>query len=156
VHFTGHAGALDMTIANPRVQILSATSAVLIADVSAKALQGPGVNGSVTLANIDLGDANTSITSAQARWENAPSTLTASGATAFGGFYAAGAALDPVTLTAPLGATTACDGYSATAGSAGSLAETGANLSPLWGGLAFLLAGLGIVGLRRRRRTHAG
>ncbi|UFS58946.1 HtaA domain-containing protein [Subtercola endophyticus] len=154
VHFTGHAGALDMTIANPRVQITSASSAVLVADVSSKALDGTTTSGAVTLAKIDLGSASaSSVTSTQARWVNASTTLTSSGAASFGGFYQAGVALDPVTLTLPLGATVACDGYSAAAGSGGSLAETGATLTPLWGGLAFLLAGMGILSLRRHRRN---
>ncbi|MEA9986974.1 HtaA domain-containing protein [Subtercola sp. RTI3] len=156
VHFTGHAGALDLAIANPRVQILSASSAVLVADVASKALQGSGVNGTVSLASIDLSSASAQVAGGRARWVDAPTTLTASGATAFGGFYTAGQALDSLTISAPLGASTNCDGYSAAAGSAGaagSLASTGADVTPLWGGLALLLVGVGILSLRRRRRT---
>ena len=89
VRFTGHGGLLDLTFANPTLRVTTPTSAVL--EVSA--------NGSrVDLAVVDLARGSTSLVNGATRIANAPVTLTAAGASAFEGYYSAGAALDPLTI----------------------------------------------------------
>ena len=88
VHFVGHAGALDVTFANPTIVVHSASSATLM------------VNGS-SFAALNLAAASKSTGSGgEVTWSGVPATLTASGAAAFAGFYSAGEALDSLTFTA--------------------------------------------------------
>jgi hypothetical protein len=148
VTFTGHAGKLDLTIANPSIQVNGPGSASLIAHVTSKALSGPGVDATVTLATLALPDgvvADGSIT-----WSDASATLTAAGAQAFGGFYQAGVALDPVSFSFPLGEAVPCDAYSDSS-EAAKLARTGAGVDALWVALALMLAGGVVLTVRRRR-----
>ncbi len=146
MHFTGHSGALDLTLSNPRVRV-TGSSAQLILDVSSKGFNGsPDVNASgVNFATLSLSDASTSGSSIS--WTNAPATLTSAGAEAFAGFYAAGDALDPVSIRFPLGAEVPCD--SSTDG----LATTGAepDFAGLGIGALLLVAGLALTVIRRRR-----
>lgn len=148
VNFTGHAGKLDLTIANPRVQLTSASSGVLIADVTSKALQGADVNAAgIALATLNLADGSSWSSANSVGWDSVPATLTAAGATAFGGFYQAGAALDDVAFTFPLGAEVAC-----TAATSGPLASTGLQgyESALLLGLVLFVGGAGVLMARRR------
>lgn len=105
VHFTGHRGAdgeheLDLTLSSPTVRI-SGGAGTLHADLRSRdrasgefteATQVPLA--ALDLSGAALGDAPTLALT------DVPATLTAEGATAFGGFYAAGDPLDPLTLTA--------------------------------------------------------
>ncbi|ONK14830.1 HtaA domain-containing protein [Streptomyces sp. MP131-18] len=105
VHFTGHrkddgSHELDLTISNPTVRI-AGDSGTLHADMRSKE-RGTGVvteTAQVPLADLDLtgvdlrGGTSIAVT-------GIPATLTAEGAAAFAGYYRAGDALDPVTLTA--------------------------------------------------------
>ncbi len=151
VHFTGHDGALDLTVANPRVRITSPSSAVLVVDVHSKALSGPDVDAKgVTFATLALSSGSARTSGGTVSFSSVPATLTASGATAFAGFYSAGEVLDPVTVTLPLGAETECD-----ATTSGELASTGATLPALWLPAALLALGAGLVVLRRVRRPAA-
>ena len=116
VHFESHpmqtpsgkAYALDLTFANPRVSVTSATAGQLIFDVSGREFKDMGTVGEefhikdVPLADLRLpafttrpgdGKAVTMI------WSDAQATLTTEGARAFGGFYEAGIELDPVTFS---------------------------------------------------------
>ena len=90
VTFSGHAGALNLRLADPTVTV--------------------GANGRGTLsvvvdgsrrdfATLDLRAARVSRSGEDVTYSGAPATLTAGGASAFQGFYAAGRALDPVTFT---------------------------------------------------------
>ncbi|KQT99479.1 HtaA domain-containing protein [Sanguibacter sp. Leaf3] len=99
VNFTGHDGALDTTFENLRVRVDSPTAGVLVADARGKSFDTGGAYEllDVELATLALpapqvdGDVST--------WVSAPAALTAAGAQAFAGFYAAGSALDPVTFS---------------------------------------------------------
>lgn len=94
VRFTGHAGALDLTLSDPVVRIDSASSATLLVSV----------NGGepVEFASLDLAAATRISTETLQTWQGVPATLTDAGTAAFslGGsaFYPAGTALDPVTF----------------------------------------------------------
>ncbi len=147
VHFTGHGGQLDLTIANPRIQITGSSSAVLIADISSKQLSGGTVAVSGTIATLSLAGGSSSSTSTRVSYSGVPATLTEYGASAFGGFYSGGAALDPVSFTWPLGADVPCDTTTD-----GKLASTGADaMGGLAAALALLVLGAGAVVVRRRR-----
>ncbi|WP_411699034.1 HtaA domain-containing protein [Conyzicola sp.] len=91
VHFTGHAGVLDIDFSNPSIRVASATAGTLSVSVDG--------GDPVVIANLDLGSATTSSTATSTSFAGAPATVTAAGATAFGGFYSAGTSLDPVSFT---------------------------------------------------------
>ncbi|WP_164863675.1 HtaA domain-containing protein [Agromyces sp. LHK192] len=147
VHFTGHAGQLDLTIANPRVQV-NGGSAVLIADLSSKGMNGAaGVDASgIVIATLGLPEA--SVSGDEISWSGASATLTAAGAEAFGGFYQAGQALDPVSFSFPLGAKVPCDTTTT-----GELGATGVDLTVAWIALALLVLGGGAAFVTRRRKA---
>ena len=145
--FTGHSGLLALTLSNPRIQVYSSGSAALIANVSSKGYaDNPAVNANgVVIANLSLPRA--SVSGSTISWNGASATLTAAGARAFAGFYEAGAALDPVSFSFPLGAEVPCD-----TSTSGELAASGGE-SPygvVWMGLGMLVLGAGLVALRRR------
>ncbi|MFJ5231286.1 HtaA domain-containing protein [Kitasatospora sp. NPDC088391] len=107
VRFTGHqengTNALDLSISRPTVKA-GPDGAALYADVSSKSRQtGQTTSTSQTrladlsLAGVDLKNAGGTMT-----LSSVPATLTAAGATAFGGFYTAGTALDPLTFSVTL------------------------------------------------------
>lgn len=110
VRFTGHemngVYALDLSFTHPRVVFTSASSARLVLDVAGREFKSMDAAGEmftkkdVDFATVSLPAATAS--GSQRTWANAPVTLTAAGAEAFGGFYSAGTALDPLTLTATL------------------------------------------------------
>ena len=107
VQFTGHemegGHALNLTFLNPRITVTSATTAQLIFDVKGLKFEGMDQVGgaldmkNVVMAKVKLGSPQQS--GGTATWSNASATLTKQGAEAFGGFYEAGVALDPVTFT---------------------------------------------------------
>ena len=85
VRFTGHAGALDLTFSDPRVDVRAQTLSMVVTGV-----------GRVTIATLDLPKPTKK--GGATRYSNASATLTAAGAAAFDGYYAAGEPLDPVSL----------------------------------------------------------
>ncbi|WP_395360305.1 HtaA domain-containing protein [Streptomyces sp. YH02] len=105
VHFTGHRKAdgtneLDLTISRPRVRIQGG-SGTLYADVASKA-KGSGrttVSSQVPLATLDVGGIDMRGGGSPVSLTGVPATLTAQGAGAFAGYYPAGTALDPVSLS---------------------------------------------------------
>ncbi|MFD8013631.1 HtaA domain-containing protein [Streptomyces sp. NPDC058955] len=105
VHFSGHRKAdgtneLDLTIGNPRVRIQGG-GGTLYADMTSKA-KGTGrttVRSQVPLATLNLGGVDMRGGTSPVSLANVPATLTAQGATAFAGYYPAGTALDPISLT---------------------------------------------------------
>jgi hypothetical protein len=101
VHFTGHAGALDMTFSDPRV-VLGTESGALFADVHSKSLTPGGAEDfpGVEFATLDTSGVAPVFGAESVRLDAIPTTLTAAGAEAFAGFYSAGAALDPLGVTA--------------------------------------------------------
>ncbi|AMB60186.1 HtaA domain-containing protein [Microterricola viridarii] len=111
VRFTGHGGILDLTFSNPTLSVSSASSASLTLTV----------NGSrVDFATVDLGAASRSSLNGATVFSGAPVTLTSAGAGAFQGYYPAGQALDPMTVT--IGAAAAAPG-----GNTGTVATASAN-----------------------------
>jgi hypothetical protein len=104
VHFEGHDGLLDMTFSNLRV-VRNGSAGVLVADVVAVPFESttateppPAVTYTgVELAALSGGSYATDATSAS--WSGASSSLTTAGVPAFGGFYPAATALDPVTYS---------------------------------------------------------
>ena len=103
VHFTGHGGILDLTIATPTLRIAAGGKATLLMDVRSNDTSGaPAVDakqaeigGLVAPLALDAA-AGTLAGSA------VPVTLTAPGAPAFGGFYQEGEELDPLTADVQL------------------------------------------------------
>lgn len=100
VHFTGHAGQLDLKITDPRVE-LTADGSFLYADVASKtSLEATEITQfpNVQLSAIDLTGKTPAIAGGTTTWTGLPQALTAAGAPAFAGFYASGTALDPVSF----------------------------------------------------------
>jgi hypothetical protein len=115
VHFVGHTGpptcattyapCLDITVARPRLEITEG-SAVLVADVTSKDDQTHAMESfpAVELVTLDLSGSDPVLAGGALSASDVPTALTAAGAEAFAGFYAAGAAFDPLSLSADLGA----------------------------------------------------
>lgn len=105
VHFTGHRKAdgtneLDLTISRPRVRIQGG-SGTLYADMASKA-KGSGrvtTSSQVPLATLGLGGIDMRGGGSPVSLAGVPATLTPQGAAAFAGYYPAGTALDPVSLS---------------------------------------------------------
>lgn len=100
VHFTGHDGVLDLTLANPTVEFETGGAAALLLDARSTDMEGEvAVDtaqewvGEITLDG-DLVPADGVLALA-----DQPTTLTNSGAAAFAGFYEAGVELDPLSVT---------------------------------------------------------
>ena len=160
ISFSGHDGTLNLTLSGIRIQQTGPSSGVLIATVDSSDLDGnKQSHGSVQFATLDL--SGVSVTSQAVSVSGAPATLTAAGAAAFAGFYEAGAALDPVSFTFPLGAETDCSQVlvDADGNPIGSLASTGASgTSVMLGSAALALlvgVGLTVIAARRNRGAHA-
>ncbi|MGW5395628.1 HtaA domain-containing protein [Streptomyces sp. NPDC003952] len=105
VTFQGHQKAdgtyeLDMSVSRPTVKI-SGGSGTLYVDVSSKAKEGGAVTtaAQVPFAKLSLGGIDMKGGGSPIALANVPATLTDQGAKAFAGYYAAGAALDPVSLS---------------------------------------------------------
>ncbi|MGY0023582.1 HtaA domain-containing protein [Streptomyces sp. cg35] len=106
VHFVGHKKSdgsyeLDMTISRPTVRI-SGGSGTLYVDVVSKA-KGTGTvtsSSQVPFATLALGGIDMKGDGNAVTLNNLPATLTAQGAKSFAGYYTAGTALDPVSLSA--------------------------------------------------------
>ena len=98
VHFTGHDGVLDLTLANPTLEFESGGETVLLLDTRSTDVQG---NLAVDATQEWVGDVKIDggprTDDGRVKIEAAPTTLTNSGAKAFAGFYQAGIELDPIT-----------------------------------------------------------
>jgi hypothetical protein len=105
-HGSGEAAALRVWVRNPRVVTTAgASTGDLHADVSSKD-QGSGKvvdYPNVRLAQLDLTKGTRTITDTGVTWVAVPATLTEEGAPAFGGFYNAGAEIDPVSFAVTTG-----------------------------------------------------
>ncbi|MFF3210780.1 HtaA domain-containing protein [Streptomyces sp. NPDC002886] len=91
---------LDMSVSRPTIKI-SGGSGTLYVDVSSKAKEGGAVTtaSQVPFAELGLGGVNMKGGGSPIALANIPATLTEQGAKAFAGYYAAGAQLDPVSLS---------------------------------------------------------
>lgn len=159
VRFTGHDGALDLTISRPRVRFAGDGVAVLVVDVRSKSMAGGATTEqtSVDFATLDLGSAGSEIDDDSVSYAAIPATLTAAGAEGFGGFYQAGAELDPVTIAFAVGGAEVPGGGSA-GGPGDGLAGTGAESSALGLGAlgaAMVALGVGILVAARRLRESS-
>ncbi|MFF1872738.1 HtaA domain-containing protein [Kitasatospora herbaricolor] len=136
VRFTGHqengVNALDMSVGRLTLRAGAGGDAGLYADISSKSKDTGKVTAvsqarlaDLSLAGLDLRGAAGTLT-----LSNVPATLTGAGASAFGGFYGAGTALDPLTLSVNLPAAAkaspAATGQPAATEPAGTPAGTGA------------------------------
>lgn len=92
---------LDMTVSRPTVKI-SGGRGTLYVDVSGKAKDTGAVSSQsqVPFATLGLGGVDMKGGASPLTLTNIPATLTEQGAKAFAGYYAAGAQLDPVSLSA--------------------------------------------------------
>ncbi|MEU8823619.1 HtaA domain-containing protein [Streptomyces sp. NPDC048636] len=125
VRFTGHRKAdgtyeLDLTISRPTVRVAGG-SGTLYADLSSKA-KGTGTvtrSTQVPLASLDLRGVNVRGGGSPVTLTHLPATLTARGAKAFAGYYTAGTALDPVSLSADVAGAKPTPGASKSPGSSG-------------------------------------
>lgn len=130
VHFLGHrtdAGAyqLDLTISRPTVRI-SGSSGTLYVDVSSKA-KGTGTvttSSQVPFASLSLGGIDMRGGGSAVVLNNLPATLTSQGAKSFAGYYTAGTALDPVSLSADVQAAAVTKSPTPTASKSASKKET--------------------------------
>ncbi|WP_062385166.1 HtaA domain-containing protein [Demequina iriomotensis] len=120
VTFTGHHGALNLTVANPYVR-LGSTGATLSVEVDGTR---------VDFATLHLAAGGRSTVDGAVLWSNVPATLTAAGAVAFDGFYAAGRALDPVTFSVGTGSATAGRGSTTTVSTAAPAASSSSTEVP--------------------------
>ncbi|MDR6866633.1 hypothetical protein J2Y69_001226 [Microbacterium resistens] len=155
MHFSGHGGKLDLSLSNPRIRV-TGSSATLFLDVRSKGYNGSPDIDTAGVAFATLGLPAASASGGEISWSGASATLTAEGAKAFAGFYSAGAALDAVSFTFPLGAQVPCDSSTSGAAAGGGLATTGAeaDLGAVGFGAVMLLAGIVLVAVRRRRLTE--
>lgn len=106
VAFQGHQKGdgeyeLDMSVSRPTVKI-SGGSGVLYVDVSSKDKSTGAVSSlsQVPFATLGLGGVDMKGGASPLTLSNVPATLTEEGAKAFAGYYAAGAQLDPLSLSA--------------------------------------------------------
>ncbi|RRD59579.1 HtaA domain-containing protein [Leucobacter sp. OH1287] len=102
IHFTGHNGVLDMTVANPTVVIpAEGTEGKLLLDLRSTDTSGELAidQQAVEALTLDLSK-GLKVTDDGITINDAPATVTETGATAFGGFYNAGEEFDPINLTA--------------------------------------------------------
>ncbi|MFJ3764834.1 HtaA domain-containing protein [Streptomyces sp. NPDC090082] len=105
VRFTGHRKAdgtdeLDLTISRPRI-VVQGGRGTLYADMASKA-KGSGrmtVSSQVPLAALSLGGIDMRGGGSPVSLSGVPATLTSQGAASFAGYYPAGTALDPLSLT---------------------------------------------------------
>jgi hypothetical protein len=144
VHFTGHDGLLDTTVANPTVLVAADGSATLLLDVSGPTMQGDDIDeAGVEFLTGEVDPDSVEASGDQSLLIPAP-TLTTDGSTAFPN-YEAGTAFDDVTVGIP--ATADCR-----------VALAGAAL-PLWLTAGALLAAVAVViaaivaVLRRRKQV---
>lgn len=102
VHFTGHQGALDLTISNPELKRTGSTTQLLVDAIDSDDV----THEDLAIADVDLAAATITTTDTAITVTGATTALTEEGAGLFssGGtpFYAPGTALDPLNLTLSL------------------------------------------------------
>ncbi|MFJ7749949.1 HtaA domain-containing protein [Arthrobacter sp. NPDC097144] len=158
ISFQGHGDTLKLTLSGISIRQTGSGTGVLIATVESSDMDGNrSVHSGVPFAALDL--SGVSVGAGAVSVAGAPATLTAEGAAAFAGFYEAGAALDPVSFTFPLGDATDCSSVlvDENGNPVGSLASTGlGGTSVLVGAAALaLLLGAGLtLAARRGRAAH--
>jgi hypothetical protein len=102
VHMTGHHGILDMTLAEPSLQIKGSTGHLYL-DVKSSSMDGKKTN----YGRVDFATFGVSV-SGNAAIKGSPVKLTATGAKAFAGFYRAGEPMNPLSTNLTLSAEKVC------------------------------------------------
>jgi len=169
IHFTGHEGVLDLLIANPTVILNGDGTAQLLLDTKSNNAQGELVidEQQAYLGKVEgIGQADPA--SGGLAFADAATVLTSDGAAAFGGFYASGDELDPVSLSLQFGPC-AGDGDAASAGTeteSGTeevvpISEEVTGTSVPWlpivvGGVAVIIIGVTVGMLIAGRKKSAG
>lgn len=104
IHFTGHDGVLDLLIGNPTVVLNGDGTAQLLLDTKSNNAQGELVieEQQAYLGKIE-GIGQAAPAGGDLSFTDASTVLTSDGAAAFGGFYASGDELDPVSLSLQFG-----------------------------------------------------
>lgn len=161
VHFTGHGGILDLTIATPTLVIDDKGAGTLLLDVRSNDTSG-GLAVDEKQAEVGrLGAAVTNDAAAGAlAVTQAPLSLTEAGAPAFGGFYQPGDELDPlsvdVRLDCPAEETTPSPSPSRTAdATAAEPTDAGVPWLPIGVGAGVVIVlGAGATFLAVRRRAQ--
>lgn len=105
VFLEGHHGILEVNISDVRVSVTGTTGSIVV-DATSRPngqTQQPAVTyDDVTFATLDLSAVTPTVTSTSYVASSVPATLTAAGAPILANFYAAGSALDPVSLNLTL------------------------------------------------------
>ena len=151
VHFTGHGGLLDTTIANPALLFRADGKAFLLLDVRGATMDGDDVAMSATtFVELDLADQDLAPVDGIVTLDEAPATLTADGSIAFPN-YPEGEAFDPVSATIDVGAD--CDLSGLPEGGDADDPPPALDLVPVvvGGAVVALLAIITVVFIRRRR-----
>lgn len=184
VSFSGHEGALDLTISGLQVAV-DGNRGALVADIASTPLEAGAMTGAavmapaatevyedVVLATLDLTGSSPTRVATQVTWADIAATLTEAGVPAFSDFYQAGAELDPLTVVLDLSATAdvpegtpggsgGSGGSGAGRGAAavtprGRLPYTGSDSSPLvLVAVALAVGGAGLSVVAARRRAVA-
>lgn len=114
VRFEGHEGILDVTLSDVRVNITGTTGTLVVDAVSRQYSPGATTPGTpvtyddVVFANLDLSGVTPTSTASQYVASAIPATLTSAGVPILAGFYPAGTALDPVTVSMALETVPTC------------------------------------------------
>ncbi len=99
VNFTGHSGALNLELTEPRVTV-NGTTGTLVVDLTSSPVGEPVETwDDLELATLDLTGITATPVDGGARWSSVPTVITAAGAPAMSDFYPAGTPLDPVSFT---------------------------------------------------------
>lgn len=99
VRFTGHGGALDLSLANPTISVSGDGSAVLRIDATGTDPSGEPAVAETQVVFAQLGALGPlDAASGAVTLDQVPAVLTESGAPAFADFYAPGDELDPLSL----------------------------------------------------------
>ncbi|PPL19087.1 HtaA domain-containing protein, partial [Microterricola pindariensis] len=165
IRFTGHDGALDTTVANPRIELVSETEGYLVLDVTGTTQQGEPINGqALRFGQLTLGAGSLAVTETGITGTDIEAVLTDAGAAAFG-TYPAGDALDPISFTLPTAdcAVVAAEAESSEAGPSdktvtaisADVAEQGVSWI-VWVLAAVLAAALAVIVVLLAKRRRAG
>jgi hypothetical protein len=105
VVFTGHGGILEVQFTDVRVNVTGTTGTIVVDATSrpnGATPQPPVTYDDVTFATLDLSAVTPTVTSTSYVANNVPAVLTSAGVPILANFYAAGTALDPVSLNLSL------------------------------------------------------
>lgn len=112
VHFTGHDGVLDLTLANPTIEFEGDGTAALLLDARSTDMEGEvAVDEVQEWVGAITAPQTFDVVDDQLELSEMPASLTNSGAGAFAGFYEADTELDPINLSLGF---EGCEGVSST------------------------------------------